>query len=106
LSDRKWTCGECGAVHDRDLNAAKNLENWGVNSLLAASSAESINACGEDSYGLDLGLCETNLCEAGIRYEITISISSDERNGDDIVDVISGNSPGTLDRINTFIRNG
>lgn len=26
LSDREWTCG-CGAVHDRDLNAAMNLKN-------------------------------------------------------------------------------
>jgi putative transposase len=28
LSVRKWTC-ECGAVHDRDENAATNLENYG-----------------------------------------------------------------------------
>jgi putative transposase len=37
LSVRTWTCG-CGAVHDRDLNAAKNI--------LAAGLAESLNACG------------------------------------------------------------
>ncbi|MFE3542949.1 RNA-guided endonuclease InsQ/TnpB family protein [Nocardia sp. NPDC059177] len=38
LSVRAWAC-PCGAVHDRDLNAAKNI--------LAAGRAERLNACGE-----------------------------------------------------------
>ncbi|MFB7877084.1 RNA-guided endonuclease InsQ/TnpB family protein [Nocardia sp. NPDC056064] len=38
LSVRTWAC-PCGAVHDRDLNAAKNI--------LAAGRAERRNACGE-----------------------------------------------------------
>lgn len=37
LHVRTWTC-TCGATHDRDVNAAKNI--------LAAGRAESINACG------------------------------------------------------------
>ena len=28
LSERQWTCGGCGSVNDRDLNAALNLERW------------------------------------------------------------------------------
>jgi putative transposase len=38
LSVRAWTCAACGAVHDRDVNAAKNI--------LAAGRAERLNACG------------------------------------------------------------
>ena len=35
LSTRKWTCDECGAAHDRDLNAAKNLEAYGREQVAA-----------------------------------------------------------------------
>ena len=28
LSDRRWHCGGCGALNERDANAAKNLESW------------------------------------------------------------------------------
>ena len=28
LSERKWVCGGCGSVNERDANAALNLKNW------------------------------------------------------------------------------
>ena len=28
LSDREWWCGSCGALNERDANAALNLETW------------------------------------------------------------------------------
>lgn len=33
LRIRAWTCGECGAVHDRDVNAARNILARGLASL-------------------------------------------------------------------------
>ncbi len=40
LSVRQWTCPACGTLHDRDLNAARNV--------LALGRRESLNACGGD----------------------------------------------------------
>jgi putative transposase len=37
LHVRQWTCPECGSLHDRDVNAAKNI--------LAAGRAERLNDC-------------------------------------------------------------
>ncbi len=44
LSERSWTCLECGTLQDRDLNAAKNILAAG----LAVIRRELDKACGED----------------------------------------------------------
>lgn len=50
LSDRIWVCMACGAVHDRDENASKNIRQLGL-ALLDTGSSPGINACGDSSGG-------------------------------------------------------
>ena len=33
LSDREWICPECGVIHDRDINAARNIKIQGMKEL-------------------------------------------------------------------------
>jgi putative transposase len=56
LDTRQWTCPECGCVHDRDVNAAKNV--------LAAGLA--VSACGEAVRPGRVRPPSAGLSEAGI----------------------------------------
>ncbi|MBC8163459.1 MAG: transposase [Roseiflexaceae bacterium] len=48
LADRVWMCAQCGSTHDRDVNAAGNIDREGVRLFMhhvAAGHAETQNAC-------------------------------------------------------------
>lgn len=50
LSDRKWTC-RCGAQHDRDVNAARNLRQLGVVKPVESPLAAEPESSGSTSNG-------------------------------------------------------
>jgi putative transposase len=72
LSDRAFRCGHCGAVMDRDRNAAVNLAAWANAESCSASQAPDpdargrvTNACGGTSAGHRLGGGGTGPATAG-----------------------------------------
>lgn len=62
LEVRRWHCPDCGAQHDRDMNAAINLRNMALSSTVAA--------CGGEGAGLGReAQDETGPGEAGIQQQ-------------------------------------
>jgi putative transposase len=69
LSIRQWTCPECGSIHDRDLNAAKNLLTYGLAALSGpTASSAGCQACGEEGSGLSP---KTQTKPASMKQEIS-----------------------------------
>lgn len=42
LSEREWTCENCGIVHDRDTNASENIKWYGLNNSGRGTSGEPV----------------------------------------------------------------
>jgi putative transposase len=66
LAERTYVCSNCDNIMDRDLNAAINIRNWGIQEINTAGIAE-IHACGDVSVGDDAAVSSRHASiEAGI----------------------------------------
>jgi putative transposase len=80
LKDRTYTCGTCGLVRDRDLNAAVNLAAWAEDDTPTVQNGAEcggarvgdrqaagpvINACRRDGTGPHTRVDETSPDDAG-----------------------------------------
>ena len=61
LAIRQWECSKCQSIHDRDLNAAKNLLAY------STGSSPGIHACGDTSDGGKLTLASHVLLKQEVK---------------------------------------
>jgi len=71
LSVRQWTCPDCGSIHDRDVNAARNLLAYGLAALSGSTaSSAGCQACGEAGSGPDR---KTRVKPASMKQEVSFA---------------------------------
>jgi putative transposase len=70
LADRVWVCKQCGAINERDPNAAQNIKEEALRLMTGVSAVASSGqkfACGAGSSGLLATASEPFCCEAGTK---------------------------------------
>lgn len=80
LSERTYRCPDCGAVIDRDVNAARNVKAFALAEVkkICTDATSGTNACGVGGSGRSRirANCETTDVEAGKSGRITPPISA------------------------------
>ncbi len=72
LAVRQWTCPDCGTLHDRDVNAARNLPALGLAApSRATTSSVECDACGEEGSGVSQS---GNVKPASTKQEISTKL--------------------------------
>jgi putative transposase len=80
LSDRTWSCPECGIVHDRDINAAINIREEGIR-VFKDSHKSTVGTTGTDHICKDMiyaqGDCVRPVHDYSLASEAVLCIGDD-----------------------------
>jgi putative transposase len=79
LNQRKWTCSSCNVEHDRDINAAKNIKDFGMNQYQLGQELTKVTPLDKKALaGKRKNSSETFLCEEGKKKGISYTLKPND----------------------------